>query len=365
MRRQWIGILSLLFSSFLFAVPANAANLAQCPAPDGTTEFVLIAEDNIIFEAQSANSGRIINGNVLVTSRHPAGGTFNNTGLGFVKIGANTNIRGTVIADVIILPDGGAKIQACIANTIIGSAVALSKGSCENLLPPPTPTTPPAGSKFDDFATAHPACVQPVTFSSLCGPTPTVAACANTANSLTLGAGDTLTIPSPTTNPPNATCFGDLKLGPGAVLSLGNAGPFSFKTVSMSAGARLIGPAGGATVNVNGKFNTEAGVTLSNIDLNIAQDSPNEVLNIFNNSILTNVNINAPFGKCHLHTDVNYCTSEACCEVLDVEPIVAECVGIDIVCICPANSSFKDNVSRACVCNAGFHAGPNNTCVPD
>ena len=73
---------------------------------------MLVAEDNIIFEPQAANSGRIIQGNVLVTSPHPAGGTFSNTGIGFVKVGANTNIQGTVIADVIILPDAGATITA-------------------------------------------------------------------------------------------------------------------------------------------------------------------------------------------------------------------------------------------------------------
>ena len=124
MQRQLIGILSLLFSSFLFAVPASAANLPECTAPDGTTEFVLISEDNIIFEAQQVNSGRIINGNVLVTSIHPLNGTFNNTGKGFVRVGANTNINGTVIADVIFLPDGGATITDCVANTLVANTAA-------------------------------------------------------------------------------------------------------------------------------------------------------------------------------------------------------------------------------------------------
>ena len=117
MRRNLIGILSLLFSSFLFAVPASAFDLHQCvpSRPAETTEFTLIAEDNIIFEPQAANSGRIIHGNVLVTSFHPAGGTFNNTGIGFVRVGSNTTIDGSVIADVLFLPDAGAPRSISIA----------------------------------------------------------------------------------------------------------------------------------------------------------------------------------------------------------------------------------------------------------
>ena len=110
MRRNLIAILSLLFFSCLFAVPVGAFDLSQCaPFPAETTEFTLIAEDNIIFEPQSLQSPpRVIQGNVLVTSLHPAGGTFNNTGIGFVRVGSNTKIDGTVIADVLFLPDGGA-----------------------------------------------------------------------------------------------------------------------------------------------------------------------------------------------------------------------------------------------------------------
>jgi hypothetical protein len=40
-----------------------------------------------------------------------------------------------------------------------------------------------------------------------------------------------------------------------------------------------------------------------------------------------------------------------------------------LVCVCPANSSFTNNPAggRDCACNAGFHPNPvgNNTCVPD
>jgi len=371
MQHKLIGILSLLFASFLFAVPASAANLPQCAPgafPTETSQFVLVADDNIIFEPQQLqNPARIIQGNVLVTSPHPAGGSFSNTGVGFVKVGANTNVRGTVIADVIILPDGGAKLQACIANTIMGSAVALSKGSCENL-PTPTPAAPPAALTFNAFAAAHPTCVdQPLgtlpAFSSLCGPTPTVAACAEAAPPITVDVGGSLTLSSP----PDPTCNGALVLKKGSVLTFGTPGPWTFKSVQMDAGSKMIGP---ATVNVNGKFNTEGGIAIKNIDLNIAQSTPNEVANIFNNSSLDHVNINAPFGKCHLHTGTDVLCSEACCKVLDVEPITAECPPGNDVCVCPAGFKFEippqvnvfdqspgtPNKDRNCVpCGAGDH----------
>jgi hypothetical protein len=363
MQRSLIGISSLLFSSFLFAVPAGAANLPQCAAPDGTTEFVLIADDNIIFEPQTLqNPPRIIQGNVLVTSLHPLGGTFGNTGNGFVKVGANTNIQGTVIADVIILPDGGATIGACIANTIIGSAVALSKGSCKNL-PTPTPAAPAAPFTFNTYAAAHPACVEAplgtlTTFPSLCGATPVVAACANAAGPLTVANGGTLTLPpAPAPFPPDTTCFGALVLEDGAVLNLGT-GPWTFKSVKMKAGSKLIGPVGGATVNVNGKFETDPGVSITNIDLNIAFNTTAEVATIQKNSTLTNVNINAPFGKCHIWTGTAFTCSEACCKVLDVEPITAECQPDVDICVCPEGFVFgvdpntttpENQAARLCV----------------
>ena len=207
MRRNLIRILSLLFFSFLLAVPASAATLPQCAPAGGTSEFVLVAQDNIIFEPQQLQAPpRIIQGNVLVTSPHPAGGTFNNTGKGFVKVGSNTNVQGAVIADVIFLPDAGATIANCIANQIMGSPLALSKGSCQNL-PTPTPTAPAAPFTFNTYATAHPSCVEPPlgtllatpstapgSFSNLCGPSPVIDACADTAADLTLARGETLTL---------------------------------------------------------------------------------------------------------------------------------------------------------------------------
>jgi hypothetical protein len=164
-------------------------------------------------------------------------------------------------------------------------------------------------------------------------------------------------------------CYGALTIKNGAVLNLA-AGTFTFPSVLMGDGSKLLGPANvppTAIVNVNGVFTTGNGDTVSDIKLNIAFKTTAEVLKIFNNTTLTNVVVNAPFGKCHLHTgtDLAAC-SEVCCKVLDVEPITAECEQVfPLVCVCPENSSFSDNVSRACACNPGFHTGPNNTCVAD
>jgi hypothetical protein len=362
MRRRLLGILSLLFASFLFAVPASAVNLPQCaPFPNETTEFVLIAQNNVIFELQSKGSGRVINGNVLVTN--PVVSKLGQPeGTGFIKVGANLTVNGTLIANTIILPDAGATITHCIADVIVANTPA-AQASCGTGFPV-------VGTPFTDFATAHPTCVDPplgtLAFASLCSPAPAIEPCANAAGPLVVAEGATLTMPpAPAPFAPNTTCFGPLTLRKGAVLNLSNAGPWIFKSVKMESGARLIGTAGVATVKVNGEFATDPGAIITNIDLRIAAVTSAEVVKIFNNSILTNTVINAPFGKCHIHTGTDFQCSEACCKVLDVQPITAECEVLNIECVCPTNSSFKDNVSRECVCNAGFHAGPNNTCVPD
>ena len=354
MRRNLIRILSLLFFSFLLAVPASAATLPQCAPAGGTSEFVLVAEDNVIFEPQQLQAPpRIIQGNVLVTSPHPAGGTFNNTGKGFVKFGSNTNVQGAVIADVIILPDAGATIATCIANQIMGSALALSKGSCQNL-PTPTPTAPAAPFTFNTYAMAHQSCVEPPlgtllatpsttpgSFSNLCGPSPVIAACAQTAADLILGAGTTTTLPN--AEFPTQSCFGNLRLKMGAVLNLTGTGPYTFKDVHMVGGSKLNGP---ATVNVNGKFSTDPGALITDIDLNIAAVNSAEKVTIQKNSTLTNTTINAPFAKCHIWTgtfltfNAGGC-SELCCKILDVEPIRALCQPPDEVCVCPAGFKFQ------------------------
>ena len=55
-------------------------------------------------------------------------------------------------------------------------------------------------------------------------------------------------------------------------------------------------------MNVNGQFITEAGVFIENINLNSAS-AQGDVVGIFNNSVLTNVVVHAPFGTCHPHTN--------------------------------------------------------------
>jgi len=386
MQRKLIGMLSLLFSSFLFAVPASAVDLPQCAAPDGSTDFVLVAEDNIIFEPQSPGT-KTINGNVLVTYPGPATGVGSNTGKGFVKVGANTVINGTVIADTIMLPDGGADITACVARRIVAKNAALIMASCGNLTNPASfalvsstnqfNTTP---NLFATFATANPSCLTPPgVFSSLCGPTPVVDPCANAAASLIVPEGGTLTLPpAPAPFLPGTTCFGALVLEKGAVLTFGTVGPWTFKSVQMKSGSKLIGPAAGATVNVNNKFTTDAGVSITNINLNVAFKSTAEIVEIWNNSTLTNTLINAPFGKCHLHTGADFQCAEACCKILDVEPITAVCDTPEEVCACrpgfkfevpPLTAVFDQSPAvfndRNCVrCGPNDHPPLFPTCLP-
>lgn len=347
MRRNLIGIFSLLFFSFLCVMPVGAFDLPDCaPFPTETTEFTLIAEDNIILEPQSANSGRVIQGNVMVTSFHPPGGTFNNTGIGFVRVGSNTTIDGTVIADVLFLPDAGApgSIKHCIANQIIGTNTAICGTGF-----------PVVGTPFTDYATAHPTCVGSLT-SGLCGPNPVINNCVNGLPPLTVG----VVFP----NPLAPGCYGALTVQNGAVLEL-VAGVYTFASVKMNAGSRLTGPvttgAPTATVNVNVDFKTDAGVFISDIKLNVARDTSAEVVKILNNSVVTNVVINAPFGKCHFHTGTAFekC-SEACCEVQDVEPITAKCVPDGDVCVCPPGFHFEFPT-----CNDSLTCSQARSCVKD
>ena len=354
MRRNLIGILSLLFFSFLFAVPVGAFDKPDCaPFPTETTEFTLIAEDNIIFEPQAANSGRVIVGNVLVTSFHPPGGTFNNTGIGFVRVGSNTTIDGSVIADVLFLPDAGApgSIKHCIANQSSLGRIRLSAEPAFPSLVLPLPT----------YATAHPTCVGSLT-SGLCGPNPVVNNCTNGLPPLTVG----VVFP----NPLAPGCYGPLTIQSGAVLQLA-AGVYTFPSVKMNAGARLVGPvtagAPTATVNVNVDFKTDAGVFISDIKLNVARDTSAEVVKILNNSVVTNVVINAPFGKCHLHTGASLVScSEVCCEVQDIEPITASCIPPPCTnpddCVCQCKPGFHFEVS---VCAPGVSCDQARSCVPD
>ena len=371
MRRPLIGILSLLCFSLLFAVPVSAVDLPQCaPFPNETTEFVLIADDNVIFELQAKGSGREINGNVLVTNPTPKN-VGSSTGTGFAKVGANTVINGTLIADTILLPDGGATITHCIANTIVANTAA-AKASCGTGFP----VVP--GNTFTDYAAAHPGCVgSPLGDLALCGPAPVADTCANTAPPLTVPAGQTLTMPPSPIAPPNRTCFGALRLEHDSTLIL--TGTFTFKSIQMDTLSTLRSGSAGtaATVNVNNTVIASAPVNITDINLNVALKTAAEVVQIFNNSKLENVLINAVFGKCHIHTGTDLTCSEACCKVLDVEPITAEC-GIGEFCACKQGFKFEfpplagppapgsdPTTARNCVpCGPNDHPPAFPTCNP-
>jgi len=324
-RHKMIGILSLLFSSLLFAVPASAFVLDNC-AVEGQNEFVLVGQDNIIFEGGDASAGKVIQGSVLVTD--PTNG--------FVKLGKNIHVTGAVIAHRIDLHSSGTvRIDTqCVADVFTSGAgpasAALISKSC-----------PGGVSTFAAYAAAHASCVNPplgtLAGLSICGATPVVDTCVNGKPPVLVTAGSTLDLA--------AGCYGALNIKNGAVVNLG-AGTFTFPSVHMNPGSKLLGPpdpSPNATVNVNGEFSTDSGVSISNINLNIAFNTSAEVLKIFNNSTLTDVVVNAPLGKCHLHTgtDLAAC-SEVCCQVQDVEPIKAECiVERDKVCACPAGFKFE------------------------
>jgi len=329
MRHKLIGILSLLVCSLLFVVPANAVDLPACAAPDGTIHFSLVGQDQAIFEG--SDKPKTIEGNVLVTG-------------GPVKLGKNINIVGTVIADRIEFHSSGTSSAGeCVANQITGPP-GKSGASC--ITPPATTTLGVLGTHtpndFNNFEAAHPTCVRSFAndpaaplFQNLCGLAFVGDACANAANPLAVAEGATLTLPN--AQFPSGSCIGALTLNKGAVLNL--TGTYTFKQVTMKSGAQLNGP---ATVNVNGQFLTEPGVFITNITLNIAS-AQGDVLAIFNNSVLSGVVINAPFGRCHPHTGTSLVDcSEVCCKTLDIEPItVGPCEEKGILCECGEGFKFE------------------------
>jgi hypothetical protein len=307
MRRTLIGILSLLFSSCLFAVPASAVNLPQCgPNVDGTDDFTLVGQDKIVFEGGNPFGGTI-NGNVLVTGPN-----------GFVKLGPHVTINGTVTAHKITLASNGtSQITNCVADIIEGPGCLATSGT------------------FAAFVLAHGACVAPANFASLClQPAPAVNACVN--------GKPPVTISTVFVNPLAPGCYGALTIDSGAVLKLlPDPSSYTFKSIRMKAGARLESNLVGsfATVNVNGEFITEPGAQITDIHLNGAYVLTAQ---IFNNSILTRVIFNEPFGTVHLHTGTQLVCSEVCGKVLDVEPITATCDVITGICACEPGFEFED-----------------------
>jgi hypothetical protein len=333
MSRKLIGILSSLVCSFLFAGPASAVTLPACgPNADGTNHFTLVAKDLIDLEGGNVPGQTIINkipssgdaGNLLVTSL-----------TGKVEVGPNVTINGTVTAKTINFPGNGTSVIAnCVADIITGNPGA-SGPSCFPVANHP--------ADFTAFLAAHSDCVDTAgsgpTFETLCGPTPVVDACVNSAPNLTVAMGATVNLPDAS----GRTCFKNVNLNDGAVLNL--TGTFTFGTLLVQSGAQLNGlpvttpPT--AIVNVNGGVQTEPGALINNINIKVPRTG--NAVNIEKNSILTNVVVIAPFGTCHPHTGTQLLgCSEFCCKFLDVEPVTGECNGGDLlVCACPQGSKFE------------------------
>ena len=155
---------------------------------------------------------------------------------GFVRVGKNTTINGTVIANEIrFIDDNSDKVLGgCVANKIVGKAGTGSAASC--VPDRRRGTFDPTANAFNAFLTAHPGCVNPPTLADLC---PAVACAASeTAAPLTVAMGETLTLPN--AQLPSGSCIGNLTLKKGAILNL--TGTFTFKSVRMIAGSKLIGP---------------------------------------------------------------------------------------------------------------------------
>ena len=360
MSRKLIGILCLLFSSFLVAGPASAIDLPACgPNADGTNHFTLVAKDLIDFEGGNQPGQTVINlpgstgdtGNLLVTSL-----------TGRIKLGPNVRINGTAIAKTIEFPGNGTSVIAnCVADIITGVPGVGSGASCFT----------PAGG-FTAFLAAHPNCVDTAgsgpTFESLCGPPPVADPCVSSAPDLNVPPGATRNIPDAS----GRTCFKNVNLKDAAILNLTTAGPFVFGSLRVQTGARLNGVPGSTPpttiVNMNGQIITEPGANITDVRLNVATTSANAV-NIEKNSVLTNVVVDAPFGTCHPHTGTQLrACSELCCKFLDVQPITGECPDGNGVCKCDPGYHFEFGTVGVDSCDdapTGLTCSQYRTCVPD
>ena len=294
MRHVVLGILGLLGVAFAVA-PASAINVPGCG------EFVIFAKDDIIFE----NGLTELYGNIFVQSP-----------TGEVKVGSKNILHGTVTAHKITVGNA-AVVDHCVANIIelsqTGTCLTTTIGfnpaaACTAQFPPPPLVAP------------------------------NVPACVNTNAAVTIAQGDT-----GATLPPG--CYGALRLNKDSTLTLTSGGVYNFKSVRQLNDSTLQASGSPASVNVLAEYTTESDVTLSNLLVNV-QSSNGQAVQIFNDSLLENVVINAPNGNVHPHTGVRLRGNTELVGAVfhDIQPLTN-----DKVCVCPPGFKFANDVSRECV----------------
>ena len=289
------GLLALVGFGFA-AAPAGAINVPGCG------NFLVFAKDLIAFE----NGLTMLTGDMFVQSL-----------TGQVKVGSKNVLHGTISAHKIYLGTD-AVVDNCVANIIEGP------GTCTASTIGFTP------------AAACTAAFPPAPLSA-----PNVPVCVNTEAAVIVAQGTSQTLAP--------GCYGALRLNKNSTLTLTPGGTYYFKTVRQLIGSTLIAGAGmAASVNVLGEYITESEVSLTNLSVNVQSDL---TVQIFNDSLLTNVTINAPNGNIHPHTGTQLRgdTGFVARRLQDIQAITNEPLPFTVFCECPGGFHFANDVSRECV----------------
>jgi len=306
MRRVVFGILGLLAIAFA-AAPASAISVPGCG------DFIIFSKNNINFEGGFTD----LTGDILSQN-------------GRIIVGAHNRLHGTVTANEIVVGND-AVVDDCVANTI----TLLGTGTCT------TSTTPRPANASCTSTFPPPPIVLPV-FPSPCTP------------------GTAIVVP-PGANPLPPGCYSSVRVLANTTLTLQAGGTYFIKgELRMLSGSTLIGGNGAAsgdaraTVNLAGALNTEAGIALSNLNINSTNTSGGAI-QVQVNSILRDVLIST-LGNNHVHggTTLLGDSELVALTFFDIEPVTNE-KPPSPVCVCakgflnnpvPLPDDFKN--ARAC-----------------
>src|SRR5262245_4524655 len=307
------GALAIL-CALAFAGPADAINI-------GGTDYTLFAKTNVKMKDGALLS---IQGNVGV----------NDVG-GLLRIGAANKIMGAAFADTMVF-GRGAKVDNCAFNASTrGDPTAACTEISSTILP--ITAWPPVPVPVVSVGVLNPICPAD--------------------GALALAPGN----------------YGDLKVKGGCVLTL-SAGTYSFKTLHMKAGSRMVGAGATSTfIHVLRLVVTEPRVTINDASITSISVGTSEAIKIASDSVLNNVRLYAPNARLRLHQGGVYKNFEGIAESITVDPIT---IGVPASCACAgaiaksgatilltagcgldnrANTYFLATACEGCFVGAGCH----------
>ncbi len=265
-RRGWLGVFVFLWALGC-AAPAAAFRI-------GFTEYMFFANTALTIKKGPVT----IPGNVGVND---AGGR--------LRIGANSDVKGTAAADRMFFGTDAA-VEACAFNRTIGGqpgAVCITQGPAVPL--PMTPWPPLTVPDIDPCVTAG-------------------------GNNLTVPAGGAM-------SPPTGSCFGAVDVKDGGTLNLVGGRAYNFKSLRLQNTAILNG--NGAIVKVKGSVVAQPNASMIGVTLYTA-GSRGVAVGVGRGTLLDNVSLTAPNGTVHIHADVIIGLDvEVLADRIIVEPIIS------------------------------------------